>query len=202
MPDWKIVTSSHSVREKIGLSDEHFIFLFSFDLFSSYERKNPDGVVRAFSESCGDRKDARLIIKTSGAYAYPKELGRLKSCIAESRNAHHIILIEDSYPRNEFMSLMNAVDCYISLHRSEGFGLGMFEAMVMGKPVIGTAYGGNLEFMRNTHSLLVDYDPTTLKESFGEIYANSENGGRCMRTSSARPPRFPSICTTFWNVEA
>jgi glycosyltransferase involved in cell wall biosynthesis len=184
MTDWKIVTSPQSVRERLGLSDEHFVFLFNFDFFSSYERKNPDAVVRAFSESCSDRKEARLIIKTSGTYAFPKELARLKKCVAQSRCADHITVVEDSYPRNEFMSLMNAVDCYVSLHRSEGFGLGMFEAMVMGKPVIGTAYGGNLEFMHEGHSLLVAYDPTTLKESFCGIY---NKGWMCAepRVSSA-----------------
>ncbi|MGD0338049.1 MAG: glycosyltransferase [Bacteroidota bacterium] len=168
--DWKIVTSPHRVREALGFSDDNFIFIFNFDFLSSYERKNPEAVVRAFAQACRERKEARLIIKTLHGYAFPERYAQLKKCIANSTISNQIVLIEDIFPRNEFMNLMNAVDCYVSLHRSEGFGLGMFEAMVMGKPVIATAYGGNCEYMHDTHSLLVDYELTTSKDTLFDVY--------------------------------
>jgi glycosyltransferase involved in cell wall biosynthesis len=76
-----------------------------------------------------------------------------------------IVVVNDNLDRNDFMNLINASDCYISLHRSEGLGLGMLEAMSMGKPVIATNFGGNTDFMRQDNSLLVDYSLVAVKEN-------------------------------------
>ena len=63
--------------------------------------------------------------------------------------------------------LFASADCFVSLHRSEGLGLGMAHAMYLGKPVIATNYSGNLEFMNSDNSLLVDYTMIELKEDSG-----------------------------------
>ena len=67
-----------------------------------------------------------------------------------------MLFINDHLSKNEFMTILNSCDCYISLHRGEGLGLGMMEAMSLGKPVIASRYGGNLDFMNDENSLLVD----------------------------------------------
>ena len=62
---------------------------------------------------------------------------------------------------------MASIDCYISLHRSEGFGFGMAEAMACGKSVIATGWSGNLDFTRPDNSLLVDYELVALDRDLG-----------------------------------
>src|SRR5437773_750002 len=84
--------------------------------------------------------------------AEPENLSRLQQAADEAG----AIVINQAMTREESYALMNNCDCYVSLHRSEGFGFTMAEAMLMGKPVIGTAYSGNLDFMTPDNSLLVD----------------------------------------------
>ena len=73
-------------------------------------------------------------------------------------------LIDQNLDRGDLLALMNAADAYVSLHRSEGFGLTMAEAMLLGKPTIATAYSGNLDFMTPANSYLVRFDKTTIAE--------------------------------------
>ena len=82
-----------------------------------------------------------------------------------------IIFINDTLSRDAAMTLINAMDCYVSLHRSEGLGLGMMEAMYLGLPVIGTAYGGNMDFMNEENSFLVKYSMTKVQNDFGPYKA-------------------------------
>ena len=77
-----------------------------------------------------------------------------------------ITIIDEIYSEEETLSLISACDCYVSLHRSEGWGLTMAEAMLLGKPVIATGYSGNMDFMDNSNSLLVDYQIVTLERAY------------------------------------
>ncbi len=86
-------------------------------------------------------------------------------------------VINATLPRAEVLGLIQCCDCYVSLHRSEGFGLTMAEAMLMGKPVIATAYSGNIDFMSMQDSLLVGYDLIPLERDYmpykkGWLWAN------------------------------
>ena len=94
---------------------------------------------------------------------HPEEATRLR---AAARQAGAIIL-EQTLPRGELNGLIQACDCYVSLHRSEGFGLTMAEAMLLGKPVIATAYSGNLEFMDRGNSLLIGYELVPVGRQIG-----------------------------------
>ena len=165
IPDWKKILPTNEVRKKIGLDINDFAFLFAFDFYSSFERKNPDGVIKAFIQAFPRTiKDVKLIIKSQHGYRFPDKLSYLKEL---SRNDERIIIIDQPMTQDEYASLLNSCDVFVSLHRSEGIGYNLIEAMLLAKPVIATAYGGNLEFCNSANSLLVDYVPTEIKEDFG-----------------------------------
>lgn len=133
-----------------------FSFLFVFSMMSVMGRKNPIGLIDAFKATFSSHENVQLIIKTSYGYRNPMMLNRLRDAASDA----NIIIIDDVYSDDMTLSLMNACDAYISLHRSEGLGLTMAEAMLLGKPVIATKYSGNMDFMNDSNSLLVDYNLT------------------------------------------
>jgi len=149
-------------RSEFGLSDDLFTFLFTFS-FNSYEaRKNPLGVISAFRKAfAGTGQGVALVLKPTNADKAGDRMNRLQAAIDGDQR---IRLIDRMMSRDEAFGLESVVDSYVSLHRSEGFGLGLAESMFLGKPVIGTAYSGNLEFMDETNSLLVDYRLTAVGE--------------------------------------
>ena len=101
------------------------------------------------------RRDVGLVIKSTNGRHEPERMRALKDLI----NGDERIIIKDGYlTRDQMYGLENVVDAFVSLHRSEGLGLGLAESMYLGKPVIGTAYSGNLEFMNHENSCLVDYE--------------------------------------------
>lgn len=141
-------------RAELGLT-EGFVFLFCFDFDSVFERKNPIGVIEAFSRAFTDGDGPQLIIKSVRGDAHPEELAALRAA-ASSRSDIHAF---DGYvSSDELRALMVSSDAYVSLHRAEGYGLTIAEAMSYGKPVVATAYSGNLEFMDETNSWPVGYD--------------------------------------------
>ncbi len=131
---------------QFGLDPARFHFLFSFDYYSFPQRKNPLGVVRAFRRAFPDpRTPVGLIVKSTGAAGHFPDV---KQALRQAANRDgRIVVIDESLTRDEMLALMAASGCYVSLHRSEGFGLGMAEAMALGKPVIGTDYSGSTDFL-------------------------------------------------------
>ncbi len=148
-------------RAALGLSRNAFVFLFIFDVLSNVARKNPLGVIRAFRLAFPEpTSDVQLIIKVNNLDSQTRRL------LTEEIAQHPAIEIIDAcYSEAKKNDLIAAADAYIALHRAEGFGLVMAEAMFHGKPVIATGYSGNLDFMTASNSLLVDYRPVTLTES-------------------------------------
>lgn len=140
-------------RAQLGLPDA-FTFLFVFDFWSG-ERKNPTAVVRAFTRAFEPDEGPVLVLKSvHGRDWKPRQL----AAVEEAAAGRSDILIRDGYVSpHERDSLVAACDCYVSLHRSEGLGLTMAEAMACAKPVIATGHSGNLEFMSETNSHLVRY---------------------------------------------
>jgi glycosyltransferase involved in cell wall biosynthesis len=147
-------------KEYFGLNPDKFTFLFSFDFLSSIERKNPQGVIKAFQQAFPSGDDSvGLIIKTMNAGSHTQELKRVEMAI----DGDPRVEIRDSYlTQVEMRGLIRSSDCYVSLHRAEGLGLGLAEAMYMGKPSIATAYSGNLEFMNEANSMLISYELTPI----------------------------------------
>jgi len=142
-------------REDFALPADHFIFLFSFDFHSHMTRKNPQAAIMAFKEAFPHRSESvNLVLKTSNGARYAEQRLQLEELIDGDPR---IIMLDAQFTTEQVRGLFNVVDCYVSLHRSEGLGLGLAESMYLGKPVIGTAYSGNLEFMNADNSALVSY---------------------------------------------
>ncbi|MDR2121837.1 MAG: glycosyltransferase family 4 protein [Flavobacteriaceae bacterium] len=151
-----------------GLSDkETYKFLFIFDYNSSIVRKNAFAVIEAFEKAFG-KEDGRvsLILKTSIPSHYTDDKNRLMSRIKDFKN---IIYKEEMLRRGDLLSLISQSDCYVSLHRSEGFGLTVAEAMALGKPVIATGYSGNMEYMNVNNSFPVKYKMVKLERDLGPL---------------------------------
>jgi glycosyltransferase involved in cell wall biosynthesis len=129
-------------------------FLVMFDYQSSMERKNPIAAIEAFKLAFDEQDDVQLVIKTLNADLWPTEREHL---LYEARKVRNIKVIDEHLTRLEVRQLISGALAYISLHRSEGYGLTCAEAMAEGTPVIATNYSGNLDFMTPENSLLVDY---------------------------------------------
>lgn len=143
-------------RARFGLPADAVIAMFSFSASSSDARKNPWGVIEAFrrafpAEERGER--AHLVIKANDLADHPEMAAHLADAVASVRGT----LISDELSRTDMNALLASCDVYVSLHRSEGFGLGMAEAMSLGKAVIATGYGGNIDFMPPGSAALVGY---------------------------------------------
>lgn len=142
-------------RRDFGLDDDDFVFLNSFDFNSYLERKNPRAAIKAFRQAfADDRSNVKLLIKSSNGHRHPDKLRALLNAAGADKR---IIVRDDIIDRSDLGALQRCVDAYISLHRAEGFGLGLAECMHLGKPVIATAWSGNMDFMTSDNSCLVDY---------------------------------------------
>ncbi|MFX3632178.1 MAG: glycosyltransferase family 4 protein [Candidatus Pristimantibacillus sp.] len=150
-------------REFFKLPQEPFLFLTMYDVKSYNQRKNPQASVEAFKKAFQkDDLSIGLVVKVNSSDA--KELKELNGLIGDYSN---IYIIKDVLSRNDTNALLQITDCYISLHRSEGFGLGLAEAMYLGKPAIGTNWSSNIDFMNSSNSCLVDYELVQLGETYG-----------------------------------
>jgi glycosyltransferase involved in cell wall biosynthesis len=144
-----------------GVSDDDFVFMFYFDFASFATRKNPEAPIEAFKRAfAGSQDNARLVIKVMGNYVHRPEIDRLKKRVSSDPR---IVVIDEVLSHEQMALLVNRCNCFVSLHRSEGFGRGMAEAMVYGKPVIATNYSGNTDFMNKETGLLVDYSLVPVK---------------------------------------
>lgn len=136
-------------------ADDTFTYLFVFDYLSVFQRKNPLGLVAAFREAFPEPGEARLVIKTINRDKRPDHAEHLAHAIGDRPD---VVVIDRYLTRAELDALMWRADCYVSLHRSEGFGFTIAEEMAIGKPVIATGYSGNMEFMTPANSRPLRYD--------------------------------------------
>lgn len=142
-------------RADFGLAQGTFVFLVTFDFSSRMERKNPEAAIRAFRAAFPpQRRDVQLLVKSSNGYRFPHWIKRiLDLAMGDDR----IVIRDDVIEREHLNALQRCCDAYVSLHRAEGFGMGLAECMAIGKPVISTAWSGNMEFMDAQSAALVDY---------------------------------------------
>ncbi|MDQ2911486.1 MAG: methyltransferase domain-containing protein [Actinomycetota bacterium] len=157
-------------RADLRLAEDAFVFAYVFDFFSTIERKNPLGLVEAYKRAFSPDAGALLYLKSINGERAPEDLARLRAAAGDRAD----IRIEDGYVDGERLTALTELcDCYVSLHRSEGFGLTIAEAMAFGKPVIATGYSGNLAFMDEETSYLVPYTLTTLEQAVGPYPAGT-----------------------------
>jgi glycosyltransferase involved in cell wall biosynthesis len=150
-------------RGFFGIKRFSFLFFFIFDFTSVFERKNPLGLIQAFKKAFTPNEDAQLLIKCihSGQNIAGWEM------LKKASSGMNITLMDKHLHRDEMNTLMKLSDCYVSLHRAEGFGFTLAEAMILKKPVIATGYSGNTEFMSGENSLLVKYRLVEIENNDG-----------------------------------
>lgn len=169
-------TARAGVQTRFGIDPGDFTFLVEFDSYSFVDRKNPLGAVRAFRMAFGAAERVRLVIKTHNRRAVRDAAQLLIWAEIDAAIAAdpRIVLLDETLDRRSALSIKAGCDAYISLHRSEGWGFGMIEAMSLGVPVICTAYSGNMEFCRPNMAWLVDYHEVPLKPS-DYVYVRNGN---------------------------
>ncbi len=148
-------------RRRWNVPSDHALFAFMFDHHSTAARKNAFGLVDAFTRAYPQGRKATLLIKTINAHNLPETAAELVAA-ASSHPAIHVVDV--SLPAQERAALLAGCDCYVSLHRSEGFGMTIAEAMGYARPVIATDFGGNLEYMDEQTGYLVRSTPTAVGE--------------------------------------
>lgn len=187
--DFDLLSTASPDRAAFALPDDALLFGFFFDAKSVIERKNPGGLIDAFRAAFGARTDVGLVLKVNspihGSYEYETLKTRARDL--------NVIWIERTLSLQDTLHLMASLDVYASLHRSEGFGLTMAEAMALGKPVIATGYSGNLAFMDADSACLVDHALVTTARAYGPYLAGSrwaepsvEHCAQWMRTLTDR----------------
>lgn len=151
-------------REHFGLPADKFLYLVMYDFKSISERKNPQAVIRAYKEAFEkENEETGLVIKIN----HLKDERELEQLKQEMKGYPNIYYIVDNLSRGEVESLIAAVDVLISLHRSEGFGLPLAEAMYLGTPVIATNWSANTEFMDTASACMVDYQLVQIQKNIG-----------------------------------
>lgn len=156
-----------------------------FDLNSYIDRKNPFGILKTYQKACKDKnfqENSQLILKISGTFNKKRAISKILSEAKKSKIS--LTIIDEILSNSEMESLRNSTDVFISLHRSEGFGLNIIENMNAGNIVIATNYSGNIDYMNETNSLLVDYKLTPIQEDQypygeGQFWAEPDINDAC-----------------------
>lgn len=174
-PVVEISTPLFKNKEYFGLRQDEYTFIYVYSYFSSGERKNPLGIIRAFRKAFSSSENVRLVLKSTNSEQDRAMERKIAATIGDAR----VTTIGTYISRGEVNGLINSCDCYVSLHRSEGFGLTLAEAMLLQKPVIATAWSGNMDFMTNTNSYPVQYHLTKIKKQdgpykVGQLWADPE----------------------------
>ena len=151
-------------RKHFGLDESRFLILFFFDLFSYTSRKNPLAAIETFRCIVAARPsaDIQLVLKLNNTAHDPSVLSKLHEAIIGLGD--RVTLLDATLTDNEVKSLIRYCDCFLSLHRSEGFGRGPAEAMFFGKPVVATGWSGNMEYMNAEVSFPVGFDLIPVNE--------------------------------------
>jgi glycosyltransferase involved in cell wall biosynthesis len=147
-------TTSDKTRADFGIAQDAFVFLFTFDYLSHAARKNPLAVIDCFQKAFEDRADVLLLIKTVNEQFDQAMAAKLQAMAKYSQN---IVFFNQSLDYPDLLRLIKLANCYVSLHRSEGLGLGLAEAMQLGTLVMATNYSGNTQFMNSANALMVNY---------------------------------------------
>jgi len=172
-------------RPRFGLPADPFLFLFVYDLNSYSPRKNPQAVIAAFRASGLAGHGAALVIKTHNVAGNEADFAALQAAVADLPGT---VLLNATLPRAEVYQLEAACDCFVSLHRSEGFGFAVAECMYLGMPVISTDWSGTAEYVNEHNGCPVRCELRALEQSHGPYSQGStwaepdvQHAAECMR---------------------
>jgi glycosyltransferase involved in cell wall biosynthesis len=163
-------------RARFSLPEDRFLFFFAFDFLSFVERKNPRATIAAFRRAFPHHGQAGLVIKCSNSALVPDKFAAF---VAEIGGHPDIFLIDATLDRADTLGLIASTDAVVSLHRSEGLGLLIAEAMLLGKPVIATGYSASREFLDPSTGYPVDHTLVELQPgdypfARGQVWANPD----------------------------
>jgi glycosyltransferase involved in cell wall biosynthesis len=152
------------LESSLGVKPGATVYLAAFDSFSFVQRKNPVAVVKAFLDAFKSDESVHLILKTQNRdfVGDPNQLRIWDEVIRLTGSDDRVTILNKTLKYTDLLKLKRGSDCYVTLHRSEGWGFGMIEAMSLGLPVIATGYSGNLEFCKEDNSWLVNYEESYL----------------------------------------
>jgi glycosyltransferase involved in cell wall biosynthesis len=159
-------------KRDFGLEPAKLTFAYVFDANSSIERKNPEAVIQAFARAFPRQDDVCLVLRIANGHRLHHR-ARLQRLLAAAPRGLDLRLATAPLARHDLLRLLSAADCYVSLHRAEGFGYTCAEAMAYGLPVVATGYSGNLQFMDRDSSLLVEYRETAVTVADGPYQRGS-----------------------------
>lgn len=158
-------TPTAGIRARLGIDENAFLISNIFSFGSAMERKNPQALVRAFTQAFSPKDQAYLILKAnSGTQSAEKQ--QLLALMSQHPN---IQLIDQNWSRSDILGLLHTSDIYASLHRSEGFGLTIAEAMLLDTPALVTAWSGNMDFCNHDNSFLVPYHAQAVRSEHPEF---------------------------------
>ena len=165
-PDITREASRAFVNRRFRFDDSHYVCLVAFDSFSFVQRKNPVSVLKAFQKAFEGVPNARLVVKTQNRDSVfdPVQVNLWDRVDAIISSDPRIVVMNETLSYRDLLQLKAGSDCYISLHKSEGWGFGMIEAMALKVPVICTAYSGNMDFCTEDTAWMVDYEETELRQ--------------------------------------
>ena len=155
-PKLTVAPPPEDLRERLGIAKDDFVVFFNFD-FGSYYRKNITAELKAFALAFKGDKKAKLVFKTKGSDANRHQVAEMMALVGELGIGEQFVHIPQYLSRADLDGLTAACDVYLSLHRAEGFGLGMAEAMSQGKPVVATNWSANIEFCRPDTAWCIPY---------------------------------------------
>jgi len=169
-PVVRLSHTRHFSKRQLGLPERRYLFLAMFDTKSVLQRKNPLGVLRAFKKAFpSNDQSVGLIMKFNNPDHRQPVMQALREEMADQQN---IFVLDRVMDRDELNSLIRVCDCFVSLHRSEGFGLGPAEAMSLGKPSIITNWSGNTDYMTPDNCIGIDYELVKLGQDYGSYKAH------------------------------
>jgi glycosyltransferase involved in cell wall biosynthesis len=147
-------------RLDFNLPEEHYLFLFIFDWLSWPQRKNPQAVIDAFFRAFPKNQEVGLVIKTMNA---ERNIKKIHELLAKYGNDKRVTIINFVLSDHDLFALYRCTNAYVSLHRAEGFGRTIAEAMLAERPVIVTNFSGNTDFCTPETAFLVNGENIVLE---------------------------------------